>query len=154
MSGNANSGRWHGYLRKRRADDCEQIAVRGLIPRQVYIERQPYSAHLSDSLHCFLAWADDMPSLMVTYTLIARAGSVEAVRYRVALQADDMPHGGRRWWLVCPNTHCERRCASLYRPADERYFCCRHCHDLSYRSAQTSCDRTFKRRTAALLGSG
>lgn len=44
--------------------------------------------------------------------------------------------GGFRWWFLCPK--CRRRVSHLYRPPDAYCFLCRHCHDLSYESAQKS----------------
>lgn len=48
--------------------------------------------------------------------------------------------GGQRWWFICPLTvnsvACGRRVQKLYLPPDGRYFGCRTCHDLTYRSAR------------------
>jgi hypothetical protein len=41
--------------------------------------------------------------------------------------------GGVRWWLEC---FCGRRAAVLYQPPKTHFFACRHCHSLTYRSAQ------------------
>ena len=51
------------------------------------------------------------------------------------------PHfGGVRWWFCCPlivdGVPCGRRVGKLYLPPLARYYGCRHCHDLTYRSAQ------------------
>ena len=53
------------------------------------------------------------------------------------------PHfGGVRWWFTCPfvvdGTPCGRRVGKLYLPVGRRYFGCRHCYDLTYRSCQES----------------
>jgi len=49
------------------------------------------------------------------------------------------PHlGGKRWWFICPlvinGVECNRRVRKLYLYG--RYFGCRHCHNLTYRSSQ------------------
>jgi hypothetical protein len=48
--------------------------------------------------------------------------------------------GGKRPWFVCPGVvsgrYCDRRVAILYSAG--RYFLCRHCYDLTYRSKQAS----------------
>ncbi|HEV2121289.1 MAG TPA: MerR family transcriptional regulator [Chloroflexota bacterium] len=46
------------------------------------------------------------------------------------------PHfGGKRYWFLCPNVHCRRRCRILY---GGKYFLCRTCQDLTYVSSQTT----------------
>ncbi len=48
--------------------------------------------------------------------------------------------GGQRWWFTCPITingvACNHRVGKLYLPPYAKYFGCRHCHRLSYRSCQ------------------
>ena len=46
--------------------------------------------------------------------------------------------GGVRLWLTCPLCSRYERLSKLYRPRNEKYFACRHCHKLAYRSSQTS----------------
>jgi hypothetical protein len=43
---------------------------------------------------------------------------------------------GERYWFLCPNKGCGRRCAKLYRPMRAEKFLCRHCYDLGYMSQQ------------------
>ncbi len=61
-------------------------------------------------------------------------------------------YGGTRWWFLCPK--CSLRISRLYKPLDACYFFCRHCHDLTYTSAQMSRDSTqkFLQATARDLG--
>ena len=77
------------------------------------------------------------PWLRLCYTLTA---SGQAIEYTVRLTATRPRFGGLRWWFVCPlsvnGRPCERRVAKLYLPPHGRYFGCRHCHNLTYRSAQ------------------
>jgi hypothetical protein len=58
----------------------------------------------------------------------------------VRLQVTRPTFGGKRWWFTCPLTvngvACNRRVAKLHLPPGARYFGCRHCYDLSYRSCQ------------------
>jgi hypothetical protein len=76
--------------------------------------------------------------------------------YRVGLEATRPRFGGLRWWFLCPlvvrGVPCGRRVGKLYLPPGGRYFGCRHCHDLTYRSAQEHDKRVdlFRRNPAAL----
>jgi hypothetical protein len=66
-------------------------------------------------------------------------GEAEA-DFRVRLTTTPLPWGGVRWWFICPLTvngrSCWRRCGKLYLPPGGRYFGCRLCYDLTYKSAQ------------------
>lgn len=53
--------------------------------------------------------------------------------YLVPITYTTPNYGGRRPWFRCPNQNCGRRVRILY---GGRYFLCRHCHDLTYESAQ------------------
>ncbi|MCI0588408.1 MAG: hypothetical protein L0323_16375 [Planctomycetes bacterium] len=61
---------------------------------------------------------------------------VEAVR----LQTTRPNFGGVRWWFACPlaaaYSPCGRRVSRLYLPPGGRYFGCRTCYGLTYRSVQ------------------
>lgn len=47
-------------------------------------------------------------------------------------------YGGSRWWFACPlvfdGVACQRRASRLYLPPGCRWFGCRHCYELIYRS--------------------
>src|SRR5262245_46361602 len=88
------------------------------------------------------------PSSSVSYLLTIGDGSCTLRRqYRVGEPAVSLDYPGRlettgchlggvRWWFVCPlsinGVACGRRVRKLYLRG--RYFGCRHCHDLTYRS--------------------
>ena len=78
----------------------------------------------------------DAPRVIFDY----RWRDAEDVRLSVWLEASPMRFGGRRWWFVCPlvvnGRACNRRACKLYLPPGGRYFGCRTCHRLTYRSAQ------------------
>ncbi len=68
-----------------------------------------------------------------------RAGSDnwEDVKQTVSLSWTSCHFGGRRPWFICGN--CGRRVAVIYGAG--KYFACRHCYDLTYRSCQESDSR-------------
>jgi hypothetical protein len=69
---------------------------------------------------------------------ISRTG--EAVTIPIPLEVTRPHFGGLRWWGRCPllvnGVGCGRRVAKLYCPPGARYYGCRHCHRLTYRSVQ------------------
>ena len=58
----------------------------------------------------------------------------EDVCYPVETEWTSCTYGGSRPWFLCPAVGCGRRCRFLY--LGERYFVCRSCAGLSYRSSQ------------------
>lgn len=69
----------------------------------------------------------------------------EPVVCRVHLKASPLPWGGIRWGFVCPVCGSARR--KLHLPPGGRFFACRLCYDLTYRSCQEShkFDAMFRR---------
>jgi hypothetical protein len=91
--------------------------------------------------------------LRLSYTI---KDDKSSINYRVEL-ATTRPHfGGLRWWFLCPllvnGRGCGRRVAKLYLPSGGRYFGCRHCYDLTYKSVQEHDARVdaLRRNPAAL----
>ncbi len=64
----------------------------------------------------------------------------ETIRLPIDLQPMHLHFGGLRYWFICPllvnGVACRRRVGKLYFCG--RYFGCRRCHDLTYRSCQES----------------
>jgi hypothetical protein len=71
------------------------------------------------------------PLARFRYTLQIN-GVAHDVNQRVCLTPTPTRHKGRRWWYTCPA--CQRRVGVLHLPPGEKFFACRFCHDLSYRS--------------------
>ena len=87
------------------------------------------------SIGWFVTWGD-----VPTITLHYRWRDSKDVRFPVRLQTTPTQFGGERWWFTCPlivnGVACNRRAGKLYLPPGARYFGCRKCHDLTYRSCQ------------------
>jgi len=71
-----------------------------------------------------------------------RRGGQEDVRLNVLLEATPTNFDGQRWWFTCPmvveGIPCEGRVGKIYLPPGAKYFGCRKCHNLTYRSCQES----------------
>lgn len=119
----------------------------------------------SSSINYFVTWNEDAPAVTLSY----RWGDTEDVRVRVPLQTTPTQFGGSRWWFTCPlvvrGVACNRRAGKLYLPPGAKYFGCRVCHVLTYRSAQEAhqtervlgrlgLDAQSARQLASRLGKG
>ena len=81
-------------------------------------------------------------TITLMYSHSRWGGDPEQVNQIVSLTWTPAHFGGRRPWFVCGN--CGGRVAILYGPG--KYFACRKCYDLTYRSCQES-----DKRLSALL---
>ena len=88
------------------------------------------------SIGYYVAGSDDWPIVNLHY----RWRDKEDVHIPICLEATPTQFGGRRWWFICPlivrGIACNRRAGKLYLPTGARYFGCRKCYDLTYRSCQ------------------
>jgi hypothetical protein len=85
---------------------------------------------------------DDSLTMHLYYTRTGRNGDKENLNYPIILQTTQPNYGGRRYWFNCPLTvngwPCRRRVGKLYLPPGGKYFGCRHCYNLTYKSCQES----------------
>jgi hypothetical protein len=106
-------------------------------------------------------WSNNRPSCQVAYqahlgedTGLLHLASITCFdpygRFRhlpsqsIRLVATAPPHGGRRWWFVCPQTG--RRAMKLYLPSDVCAFASRQAHGLGYAVQRESEGEQARRR--------
>jgi hypothetical protein len=86
-----------------------------------------------------------------TVHLHYRWRDTEDVNIPVRLTTTPTQFGRPRFWFVCPlivrGITCNQRAGKLYLPPGAKYFGCRKCHDLTYRSCQEAhqTERVFAR---------
>ena len=82
------------------------------------------------------------PPLLTLLYLLKKNDSKQMVEEPISLQSSKLCSGGDRWWFTCPlgtkAEACFRQVGKLYLPPGGKYFGCRHCYDLTYRSCQRS----------------
>jgi hypothetical protein len=89
----------------------------------------------TSAIGCFVTGNHNVPIVTLHY----RRRDNEDVSIPVRLETTPTQFGGRRWWFICPlivRGIATRRAAKLYLPPGAKYFGCRKCHDLTYRSCQ------------------
>jgi len=136
--GGFGSGRYQGGRRKVTAEESISfglVAFRGRIyPRSSGSLAWTRAGKVTASVRYSVAW-DPVPTL----TLIYHRGETD-VRIPIRLDTTYPALGGLRWWFTCPlivdGVPCNRRVGKLFLPPQAKYFGCRHCHRLTYRSSQ------------------
>jgi hypothetical protein len=151
-SGSGNFHHWHRPTKKRTVEGCLQLDINrwtreGSLKAGIRGYGSWTWTHGDGSTSSIRYTVDTLdPSRRVVYLSysVGRAGSTEqeALNYPVGLTTTVPRFGGLRWWFICPlvvnDRPCLRRVGKLYLPGNERYFGCRHCHDLTYTSCQES----------------
>jgi hypothetical protein len=157
--GGMNSGtRWSkkGTVEGRHALDTSDLKKWNLLV--------PSDAPRAGSFTWRRGGADDGPSSSVSYLLtVWPSGGALRLMYSMKSANADLDYsvrlvttpcrlGGARRWFVCPLVNngiaCNRRVRKLY--LSGRYFGCRHCHRLVYRSSQESDSRVYALARAGL----
>ena len=151
--GGIGSGSWDRRSRKSSTDQCLTLDTRDI--RKHFLARQSGSVHWTwsdgrkSSISHTVTWISGEPLLSLKY----RWSDEADVQIHILLPYKPMRFGGERWWYTCPlfvsGVPCERRVCKLYLAPGSRYFGCRHCHSLAYRSSQ---EAHSVERAAARLG--
>jgi len=86
--------------------------------------------------------ATEVDQIKVGYTCPDTNNQSQCHEYPIKLQTSVLARGGIRYWLTCPG--CARRMSILY--FGGKYFACRICYKLNYRSQRASfTDKHFDR---------
>lgn len=150
--GGYGSTRWRWHSKKYTTDNCRNISIfelkrdKLLQPDQIrsgrWVWRNAYSGEEQASVGYELNTNRPSAYLRLQYTNTSWSGEKTELDYRVRMQTTACHFGGYRWWFICPLTvngrYCGRRVGKLYLAPGSRYFGCRHCQDLTYRSSQES----------------
>ncbi len=73
--------------------------------------------------------------MLLFYTQINKGTAEgENLLYKVNMTTTPCNFNVMRYWFIC--RFCGRRVGKLYLPSGGKYFGCRHCYDLTYRSCQ------------------
>jgi hypothetical protein len=159
--GGYGSSRWGFYRKRDTVEACRALSIRdlvrhaGLAPNMMRVSGIAWydsaTGEKTSAIGVHILTTDTGGWARLFYQVTPNWGRGEPfdIDYKVPL-VTTRPHlGGLRWWFHCPGKGCGRRVGVLYFPPGDgvKYYLCRHCYDLAYRSSQThdkSRDR-FKR---------
>jgi hypothetical protein len=139
--GGAGSGSYFGYrARKKTVEESVTLSMtdfrKRLDPGTEGTVTFAFASGRRASLHYWVT--KDLEEL--TVTLCYRRSDGEDVRLPIRLVATPARFGGKRSFFLCPlvvgGANCNRRAAKLYLPPGARFFACRACYNLTYRSSQ------------------
>lgn len=147
--GGLGSGNWYRFDKKQTVEQSLTVSVRDFRGRMFpgasgSITWTRYGGWES-SIGYYVTGANAIPGVGPTITLHYRRNDTESIEIPIQLQSTPAHFGGVRWWFTCPlivgDTPCQRRVGKLHLPNGSRYFGCRTCHRLTYRSCQEAHQR-------------
>jgi hypothetical protein len=141
--GGFGSGRWGWHTKATTVEDCRSLDLRRLAREGCFVagyagtQRWLRGADEVAAISLALVPLDSRLVLFLQYTM-SQTG--EKIDLPVRLETTSPRFGGTRWWGRCPlvinGQACNRRVAVLYMPPRAKYFGCRTCYKLAYRSSQ------------------
>jgi hypothetical protein len=140
--GGYGSGRWGWSATKYAVEDSLVLAVGDYFAKQAPKRWSGSSRWLRnerETASLRFAFSHAAQGLVLT---LSYSSSGEAVNLPIRIQESMTPLGGIRHWFTCPlvtdGVPCLRRCHKLYAAPNSKYFGCRQCMNLTYRSCQES----------------
>ena len=163
--GGCGSTRWVGYAKKFLVEDSLCLDI-SLLIREASLHEgihkigqwhwlNPITGNKASSIGYEVDSSNQSNSWVRLFYTITQSG--ESVDYKLRLTTTRPNFGGLRWWFICPlvvnDRACYRRVGKLYLPYYARFYGCRHCYDLTYRSSQEADKRVYwlRRNPEALL---
>jgi len=138
--GGYGSGRWNWHNKKIQVEECYKWSIYALKPYLIpgfsgasrWLQGEREIASIS-----FYVQGNDYPTAVrLKYTKYSGSKNEIEIDYRVNLTTTQLAWGGVRYWFICPLQGCQKRVGCLYLPSGGKYFGCRHCYDLTYKSRQ------------------
>ena len=135
--GSGNWYRWQG--KKATVEESLTVAMRDfrgqIHPHSSGVLTWVWPSGKQASVGYRVAWEE-----WLTITLRYSWRDREDIEIPIRVQTTPTQFGGERRWFTCPlvadDAACDRRVGKLYLPPGGKYFGCRKCHNLAYRSSQ------------------
>jgi len=125
--------------------DMKYLKKWGVLKQSCYWGRYIWSRNDEETASISYSTNLDSPDgnhIRLTYRNKDRhAEEWESMEYRVPMVSTSCHFGSVRWWFLCPNTRCNRRCRKLYNYG--KHFVCQKCTGYWYDS-QTWQNRRFR----------
>lgn len=144
--GSLGSGRWGCHSKATTVEVCRVLDLSLLARKRAFVPWNAGSVSWSRgeevvaSIGYTIRPVGDGLILQLSYHWKRASETVENVELPIRLETTPLHFGGRRWWGICPlvvkRQACDRRVGKLYLPPGGRYFGCRRCYRLTYRSVQ------------------
>ena len=137
--GGFGSGDWYRLDTKKTVEQSKTLAMKTFRDRIFPLASGTITWGWADGRTASVGYRVDWNDEPVI-TLHYRWRDSEEVEIPIRLQTTKTNFNGERTWFTCPlivrGVPCNRRVGKLHLPPSSRYFGCRQCHGLTYRSSQ------------------
>ncbi len=146
--GGVGSTRWAGHRRKLTVEECATLTVGEVLEgtrssslRHMLVLPKSRGSRRLLVLFSTLKLGGGEPSA-VELEFVATLASTDRDRQRIKFRTTTLCSGGLRRYFACPSAkedgRCGRMVAKLYLTPFGSRWACRNCHELTYRSSQSS----------------
>lgn len=139
----------HEGYKKMTVEECQRVISIKFLQKGGFLAHQAYTSNIIWTYNPMEAGGvtfslsklgEEEFYMTLMYTRTDECTGVrEPITHEVQLVWTPCQFGGRRWWFMCPlasnGVACGRRVSILYLGRG-KYFGCRHCYNLTYRSCQ------------------
>lgn len=123
---------------KTKVEDCKQIKIYPMI--RTLLSSGPGQITWDNGFQVVLTLekVEKTNYIKLAYDITNEEVADEECSYTIRLTKTKCNIAGYRYWFICPlvveEKICGKRTSVLYLPPYEKYFGCRHCHNLLYES--------------------
>ncbi len=155
--GGYGSTRWNSHNKKLAVEDCRRLPISTIkkylnVGWESQITWSRNGEKIASISYQVKGEADTPSYVRLIYTITRPNDEKIDCNYPVGLTSSALPWGGLRYWFICPGVGCRERVGVLYLAPGGKYFACRHCYRLSYRSRQEGYqDRVFFDSIAGMM---
>jgi hypothetical protein len=137
----------HRWSHKKTVEQCKcldifllrrQGCLRGFTKAEIYWKNR--SGKITDSMGIDISVQQENNVRLYYSCVNTTTGDKENFDYKIRLVTTPCYFGGKRFWFICPliinGIPCDRMVGKLYLPSNAKYFGCRHCYNLTYKSCK------------------
>jgi hypothetical protein len=145
--GGSGSTRWRSNKKRVVVEDCKVLTLSGLLsgPSQGVITWRRFD-QVTGRVNYRIERNQDYEPILLKLSYILTSTD-EEMHCGISLGQTRLAWGRYRYWLLCPIVNngmpCGKRVTKLYLPPRGKFFGCRDCHNLSYRSRQEYQSKQF-----------
>lgn len=143
------SGRWGNYKKKQTVESCYKLNINNFCrvvslnngEKGTFNYGENFKGHFEITAPYTLRIdGEEIPlDALITLSYYINGERVISPLY---VSSSPAYFGNKRYWVLCPaykknGRICLKRSYKLYLPKNAKYFCCRECYGLTYKSVQT-----------------
>jgi len=120
-------------------EDCYKVSIKTLNNYGLF-KNKLITGTIDNKYNFVISTFKPTPYMSLEYYIVDKLGLGQKINPTIYLTYTVCFYGGIRWWFKCPvvknGVQCNKRVGVLYLTPRGKYFACRHCYNLTYRSCK------------------